>query len=239
MDPLTYALEGPVAVLTMDDGKANALSHAMIDALHTALDRAESEARAVVIAGRPGRFCAGFDLEAMTAGADSARDLVKAGTLLDLRLVLHPQPVVAACTGHALAAGALVLLSADTRIGAAGDFRIGLNEVAIGLRLPIFAAELARERLSPRHLVGATVEARLCTPERAREVGFLDRTVAAAEVVPVAIEEARALSALNPAALATTKRILRGALVERVEASLNDDLANLDVSELKPKGTRR
>jgi enoyl-CoA hydratase len=236
MSNLTYSLDGDVALITMDDGKANALSHAAIEALHEALDRAEKEARAVVLAGRPGLFCAGFDLGPMTEGPDSARALVKAGSELNMRVILHPQPVVAACTGHALAAGSLFLLSVDTRIGAQGKFKIGLNEVAIGLRLPIFAAELAHDRLCERHIIGATVEARLYNPDRACEVGFLDRVVPAEDTVATAMDEARTLSKLNLKALAETKRVVRGPMVEHVKATLDDDLANLDVSEVKPKG---
>jgi len=232
----SYSLEGDVALITMDDGKANALSHAIIDTLNETLDRAEKEARAVVLAGRPGLFCAGFDLGPMTEGAASARALVKAGSELNMRLILHPQPVVAACTGHALAAGSLLLLSVDTRIGAHGKFKIGLNEVAIGLRLPVFAVELAHDRLCERHIVGATVEARLYSPERACEVGFLDRVVPADDTIEAALNEARTLSKLNLKALADTKRVLRGPMVERVKATLDDDLANLDISEVRPRG---
>src|SRR3954452_9115659 len=107
-----------VALVHLDDGKANALSHAMIEQLHDALDRAESEARAVCIVGRDGKLCAGFDLSVMTAGADATRGLVKAGGELLMRLYGHPQPTVVAVTGHALAAGALLVLSCDTRIAA-------------------------------------------------------------------------------------------------------------------------
>ncbi len=85
----------------------------------------------------------------MTAGPESMRSLVAAGGRFVAKLLLEPLPVVAACTGHALAAGALVLLAADHRIGAAGDWKIGLNEVAIGMPLPVWAVELARYRMPP------------------------------------------------------------------------------------------
>ena len=147
---LTYELDGKVAVLSIDDGKANAIGHEMIDDMNTALDKAEHEARSVMIIGRPGRFSAGFDLSVMTGEPRGMQALVKAGADLILRLYMHPQPVIAACTGHALAAGSLLLLASDTRIGIKGDFKIGLNEVAIGMALPIFAVELARDRLSKR-----------------------------------------------------------------------------------------
>src|SRR5690606_38722158 len=133
-----YELSDDVAVNTFDAGKANALGHAAIDASNAALDRAEIDDNAVVIATRPGRFSAGFDLSVMQGGIDDVRALVRAGAHLCLRISTLPRPVVLACTGHALAAGAILLMSADVRVGAAGEFKIGLNEVAIGMPVPHF-----------------------------------------------------------------------------------------------------
>ena len=124
-----YELRDTVAVITMDDGKANALSPAVIEMLHACLDRAEREAAAVLLTGRDRRVSGGFDLKVMTSSLENMRTLVTAGAELLLRLYLFPRPVVVACNGHALAMGALLLLVADARIGAAGDFKIGLNEI--------------------------------------------------------------------------------------------------------------
>ena len=222
-----YEQTGAVAVLRLDDGKANAVSHELIADITAALERASDEASAVVIAGRPGRFSAGFDLAAMTASADAARALVTAGCELLLRLYVHPQPVVAACTGHALAAGALLLLTADRRIGAAGDFKVGLNEVAIGLRLPVFGVELARERLSKRHFTAATVLGRVYAPQEAADAGYLDLVVEPERVLAVALAEAEALAQLPRGALSQTKLLARGALVEHVRATLEDDMSRI------------
>lgn len=224
-DALTTTVDGRVAVLTMDDGKANALSPDLVAALGEAFDRAEAEAGAVVLAGRPGRFCAGFDLSVMRQGGDATRGLVGAGADLFVRMWTSPLPVVAACTGSAVAAGALLLLSSDVRIGADVEARIGLNEVAIGLGLPVFAVELARARLDPRHLTAATVLARLTGAAEAVEVGYLDRVVAADDVVGEAVAEAERLAELPRGALALTKERLRGAAVSHIRASLAGDLA--------------
>src|SRR4051812_49200310 len=135
-DPVSYALEGSTALLRMDDGKANALSDAMIAALLAALDRAEKEATAIILSGRADRFSGGFDLRAMMGGPEIARALLTRGSDLLMRLYGTPLPLIVACTGHALAAGALMVLTGDVRIGAAGPYKIGLNEVAIGLPVP-------------------------------------------------------------------------------------------------------
>jgi enoyl-CoA hydratase len=223
--PLTTTIEDAAAVLWFDDGKANVLSHAAIGAFEAALDRATTEARAVCIVGREGKLCAGFDLAVMTGEPEGVRTLVSRGADLLMRLYLHPQPVVVAVTGHALAAGALLALACDVRIGADVPAKIGLNETSIGMPLPQFAAELARDRLTPSAFVRATLAAEIYDPSGAVAAGYLDRVVPADEVVEAAIAEANRLSAYRAAAYARTKEVLRRATVDRVRAGTAADLA--------------
>lgn len=224
---LTYALEGTTAVVQMDDGKANALSEAMIDALLAALTRAENEASALILAGRPDRFCAGFDLRVMMSSPEAARALLTRGSELLMRLYGASIPLVIACTGHALAGGALVLLTGDVRVGAAGAFRVGLNEVTIGMPVPVLAMELARDRLTSTELARATLMAQIYTPDEAAKAGYLDAVVPAADVLPRAKEEAVRLSALSRPAFAATKARLRGKTIAHIQATLEDDMKSL------------
>ncbi len=213
-------IQDGVAILRMDDGKANAFSFAMLEDLDAALDAAEKDARAVVLLGRPGRFSGGFDLAVMNEGGAATARLVAGGARLALRLYELPLPVVIGCTGHALAMGAVLLCAADLRIGAAGAFKIGLNEVAIGLALPAFAIELARERLAANHLQRATALAEIYDPAGAVAAGFLDRTVAPEQVEAAALEAATALGALPGRAHALTKRALRRPASDRIRSGL-------------------
>ena len=224
---LTYTLEQSVAVVRMDDGKANALSVEMIEALLGALSRAEGEASAMVLAGRADKFCAGFDLRVMMSGPDNARALLQQGSALLLRLYGATVPLVIACTGHALAGGALVVLTGDHRIGAAGAFRIGLNEVTIGLPVPVLAMELARDRLAPAELTRATLLAQIYAPDEAARAGYLDAVVPPDQVVPQAIEAAAKLGALAKSAFRATKTRLRGATIEHITRTLESDLKTL------------
>jgi enoyl-CoA hydratase len=221
----SYELDGPVAVVRLDDGKANALGPDAIAAFDAALTRAEADAGVLLVVGREGRFSAGFDLSVMTSGVEDMQRLVRSGAELLMRLYASPLPTVAACTGHALAMGALILLASDTRIGAEGPFKIGLNEVAIGMGLPVFAVELARERLSPRHFTEATIQGRVYDPATAAEVGYLDRVVPAADVEGAAREEAARLAELQRGAVSHTKVRARRAVIEHVLDTLDEDMA--------------
>ena len=225
--PLTYSLDQSVALLQMDDGKANALSVPMIESLTAAIDRAEKEATAIVLAGRPERFCAGFDLRVMMSGPDAAKALLKQGADLLLKLFATPLPLVVACTGHALAGGALVALTADHRVGADGAFKLGLNEVAIGMPVPILAMELARARLVPTELTRATLLGHIYNPVEARAAGYLDEVVAAAEVLPSAKATAVKLGQLSRTAFSATKDRLRGAVIEHIRSTFEEDVKRL------------
>jgi len=227
-DAVAYELDGDVAVLRVDDGKANAFSFALIDALHAALDRAEKEAKALVWLGREGRFSGGFDLGVMRSGdLGAVAKLVSAGGRLATRLYEAPLPIVIGCSGHALAMGAVALLAADLRVGPLGDFKIGLNEVAIGLTLPTFATALAQDRLSPRHMQRAVVLAEVYDGPGAVEAGFLDLVVAVDKVGDIAIEAAARLAELHLGALHATKRRVRKATLRVLHESLGEDLSDI------------
>ena len=225
-DLLDYRLDGQVAVLTYDDGKANVYGPAGIAAIHEGLDRAEEEARAVLLVGREGKFSAGFDLSVMTSSVENMRGLVQAGAELALRIFTFPRPTVAACTGHALAMGAIMLLGFDHRVGADGPYKVGMNEVAIGMSVPHFAVELSRFRIPSRYyaeVLFGTVH----TPAAAVERGYLDEVVGPDEVVGRASEVAHQLSTLNSTAHAISKDLARGAVARDAGERLAADIATL------------
>ncbi len=216
-----------VLVIHLDDGKANAISTEIIAAIHAALDEAERDdaIRAVVLHGRAGRFSGGFDLGVMLGGDFAAIvNLVSDGGELVSRLYGCSVPVIAASTGHAVAAGALVLLGCDLRIGADIECKIGLNEVAIGMVLPGWAFTLADIRLSRRHLQLAVVNAQLSNGRQAVDAGFLDQVVPEADVLATAIAAASAMAvSLQPGAYAATIKAFRGSTLARMAEQITAD----------------
>ena len=222
-----YEILGSVAHVRMDDGKANALSEVMVGELREALTRAEKEASAVVLSGRADRFCAGFDLKVMMSSPEAAQKLLRCGADLLMRFYGSPLPIVVACTGHAVAAGALMLLTGDLRLGASGAFRIGLNEVAIGLPVPVLAMELARDRLATTELARATLRAHIYGPEEAARAGYLDEVVAPGDLEARARDEAGKLAGLSPLAFRATKKRLRRKTIDHIVSTLDEDMATL------------
>jgi enoyl-CoA hydratase len=224
---VTYQLNGSIATITMDDGKVNAISPQMITELNGALDRALADRAIVVLTGRAGVFSGGFDLAVLGAGGSSARGMLKGGFELAERLLSFPKPVVIACTGHALAMGVFLLLSGDYRLGMDGAFKIGANEVAIGLTMPRFGVEIARQRLAPAHFHRAVINAEIYTPADAVAAGFLDRVVPAADLLNEAQNAATKLSKLNLPAHAATKLRAREQALKAIRAAIEADDAEL------------
>lgn len=222
-NPVTYQALDAYSLITLDDGKVNAVSPALLEGMHLALDQAEQDKKVVVIVGRAGKFSAGFDLSVMGQGGEAMANLVTGGAKLSLRMLSHPYPIVAVCTGHALAMGALLLLSADHRIGVDGSFKIGLNEVAIGLTMPYFGVELGRHRLNSAHVNRAVVNAEMFSPKGALEAGFLDQLTSAEEAMALAEQAVSALSGINMGAHHGTKLRVREALLEGIKAGVEKD----------------
>jgi enoyl-CoA hydratase len=195
----------------------NVMSAAMLRDLHAAFDRAERDEAVVVLQGRPGIFSAGFDLKVFAANnPHEIYDLLRLGSELALRLLSFPFPVVAVCTGHAYPMGAFLLLASDIRIGVDGPFRIGLNEVAIGIAVPGFALELAHARLAPAWLQRTALTGEMFAPPDAQAAGFLDRLVSAA-AIDQAVEEI-------VAALAQIKLRLRRGAIAAMRAAIDDEI---------------
>jgi len=225
-------IEGGIAWLTLDDGKVNALSAELLGEIEQALDAAERAQAVTVLTGRAGIFSAGFDLRTFQRGADAGVAMVGAGAELVLRLLRFPRPVLTVCTGHAYPAGAFLMLAADVRFGVAGPWRIGMNEVAIGLTVPKFAVELARHRLTPPGFARIT-SAAMFAPEEALRLGYLDRVLEPAELDGAVREEAARLRALDGPSFAATKARINECAIRAIERALDEE--RLTRSEAPPR----
>ena len=198
-DRTRMEVDGDCAWITMDDGKVNVMSKEMLDEIASRLDDAR-DAAVTVLAGRKGIFSAGFDLKAFQRGGEASQQMVEAGVRLIEKMLEHPRPIVAACTGHAYPMGAFLMLASDLRIGVAGNWNIGMNEVAIGLTVPHFALALAKHRLTPPGFARISTAA-MVAPEQAVTFGYLDAVVAEPELQLAVTDAVKKFQALDSSEL--------------------------------------
>lgn len=205
-------------IITMDDGKVNALNKEKLDAMVAALAQCASDFAPVVIRGREGIFSAGFDLKGFAAGPEAATAQLQAGKDAILAILRHPAPVVTVAEGHAYPMGAFLMLAADRAIGSEGDFVTGMNESAIGMALPIYPMILGADRLNSTGRK-AVATSQLFTPHEAREVGYFDDVAAPDALDALLASVLESLKKLNPAAFNANKSAMNAQLIADIEAS--------------------
>ena len=236
MQTIQYDLSDGVATIRLDDGKRNALSPAVLREIYAAFERAKADKAAVILTGRESVFSAGFDLKVMKRGGPDALRMLRAGYGLPARVLAHPYPVVVACTGHVMAMGVFLMLSADYVIGSRGDFRIAANEVAIGLTMPRVAAAMLRHRLEPAAFQRAVTLSEFFDAESALDAGFFDELVDPDEVLQRAQARIEEFRQLDQAAHAASKRRIRKSLIRKIRGSVWLDL--IDAAILGLRGAR-
>jgi enoyl-CoA hydratase/carnithine racemase len=207
---------GPIRELRLARPPVNALNPDLMRHFNDAFDGALADgARAIVISGQPGMFTAGLDVPELLR-LERAQMLAcwKLFFAAQSRLATSRVPVAAAITGHSPAGGAVLALYCDYRVMAEGNFRIGLNEVEVGLTPgPVICAVL-------RRVVGTRQADRLASaglllgPAEAQAIGLVDRVVPVNDVVPAAIEWAQGMIALPAHAVAVTRSIARADLIQ-------------------------
>jgi enoyl-CoA hydratase len=221
---LDYQFGDGIATITLNDGKANVMSIHMLAAINAALDRALADKAVVMLTGRPGMFSGGFDLNVFKTNPEESVQMLEAGARLTLRLLSHPQPVLAVCTGHAVAMGCFILLGCDYRLGVDQGARIHAIEVQIGMTLPHFAIEVCRARLMPAHFSLACNTAWPYSPQQAVAAGFLDETAPAETLLAMAQERAVYLSKLHAEAFTATKLKMRKPLLDVLKNGIEQDV---------------
>ncbi len=221
---MNYQLHNSIAIVALDDGKANVVGHHFIDSVNSALDRAIADnARAVILRGREGMFSAGFDLGEFKKGPEAGMGMVIRGMQLLIHLYGFPLPVVAACTGHTIAMGAFIAMACDSRIGVRGSYKVTLPETAISMELPSTMLELTTSRIPPQYLTRVVIQSEVFDPDQAVTVGFLD------EVVEAQALDARALAVAEKLAQLPQKTYVANKVLTRKKTldAMTDGLATM------------
>jgi len=223
MELVSIEINNKIAKITLNNGKVNAISHQVIDELNEALDQAEAAKAVVILTGQPGILSGGYDLKTMQKGMNFAMALVTEGSKLTRRLLSFPFPIVTACAGHAVAKGAFLLLCSDYRIGVQGAYKIGLNEVAIGMTMHYAGIEMARNRMPAAYFSRSLFNAEMFDPETAVLAGFLDKVVEEGQLMAEAEKVATQLSTLNMKAHHGTKLKAREAYLAAMDKAIEVD----------------
>lgn len=220
-------VENRVATITHNDGGANTLRSDVFADYFEIFDRIESDdsVGAVVMRGRDRFFSAGMDLKWMqqidrdelgTIGPNMAR--------LARRIFIFPKPVIAAVTGHAIAGGAILLLACDRSVALTGDYKIGLNEVDLGIPFGGFGMKLAQAHLVPSAFGSGLLHGETFAPQRALEIGYLDEVVAPQDFDARVAEVAERAAGLSPFAYQATKQAMRSELAAEIEEQIQSGL---------------
>ena len=203
-------IEDDVASINIDDGGRNVINHDVLDELEAAWEKVEADAKALILSGRPGSFCAGYDISVMTGDdPDAAARLGQRGGRFAHKLFGSRMPTVAVSTGHAFTIGAVWLACCDIRIGEAGSFKYGMSEVALNVPFSAWPLEPLKARLNPQHLLPAVLHARIYDPAGALNAGFIDELVGEGEGMEKARAAASELAKLPGKAYGQSKRQLR------------------------------
>ena len=200
----------------MDRPPANALNRELVEQLLAALESVRQDgAQAIILTGRPGMFSGGLDVPELL-GQDR-RQIEAFWSLffaLTRQLAASPVPVLTAISGHAPAGGAVLAIHCDYRIGVKGKFRMGLNEVQVGLPVPGTVLRALEELVGPRIARRIATRGELVSMDEALAIGLIDELVAPDQLLPTALARANELLALPPVAMNTTRLASKARLIE-------------------------
>ena len=221
-----------VSIITLDDGKVNVFSPSMIEEVSNLLDQVPTDKGSLLIVGREGIFSAGFDLKVLMSGdAEKAVGMLRSGFEMLSRIFSFPRPVVAACSGHAIALGAFLLCSCDYRVGTKGKFQIGANEVRNNMIVPTPILELAKFKLAKNHKQRALLNGEMYLIEDAVAPGYLDEVVEPDKLIETATIKAKDLATLGHPFYHQTKQLDQEEVIKKINAGIE----KITVSAIMPK----
>jgi enoyl-CoA hydratase len=217
------AKEGEISIITLNDGKANVFSPAMIKDVNSCLDNVPTDSGCLIIRGSKGMFSAGFDLKVIGSGdVDAIKSMSKSGFKMLSRILDFPRPVIGACTGHGIALGTFLLCCCDYRIGVKGDFMIGANEMRTNMVIPIPILELIKFRVSQAHKYRAILGGTIYPISEAVEAGLIDEVVDEESFEEKLNEKAQDLATMGHPSYSLTKELFIAEVSEKIKNALEE-----------------
>ena len=215
--------EGEISIITLNDGKANVFSPAMIKDVNSCLDNVPTDSGCLIIRGSKGMFSAGFDLKVIGSGdVDAIKSMSKSGFEMLSRILDFPRPVIGACTGHGIALGTFLLCCCDYRIGLKGDFMIGANEMRTNMVVPTPILELIKFRVSQAHKYRAILGGTIYPISEAVEAGLIDEVVDEESFEDKLSEKAKDLATMGHPSYSLTKELFIGEVSKKIKNALEE-----------------
>ena len=217
---LDFTESGQVAVLRMNRPPVNALDPGLCAALTAAITRAQADgAGGIVIAGQAGIFSGGLDVPLLLQlDRDAIREFWSLFFDLLRAVTASSVPVAAAITGHSPAGGAVIALQCDYRVAADADYKIGLNEVQVGLPIPAPIITALVELVGYRTARRLTTRGLMIPMAEAQELGLVDELAAVDQVVDRAIAWCAEMNDLPPVAMNTTRQQLNASRLASLDS---------------------
>lgn len=222
MKYLKTEIRNGIGVVTLDRGTANALNHDMIGEITSLFAEWRNDASVLgaVITGKGNFFSAGLDvIEVFSYDKDQSETFWKGFAGMMYELASWPKPLGSAVNGHSPAGGCIIAITADFRIMAEGNFKIGLNEVPVGIVVPMPVYKLYAQWVGARNAYQFLIQGKLLNPTEAASAGLVDALVPQEQVLPTAEGLIGQMLKLEPGTFAKTKLNLRGEILR----SLKDD----------------
>jgi methylglutaconyl-CoA hydratase len=221
---LTLEFDAAIATITLSCAeKRNAISPLMIDELLAALDEIEAGAvRVAIITGAGKAFCAGMDLEALSAMAafSNKQHLEDSRRMARLfrRLYFFPKPLIAAVNGAAIAGGTGIATMCDFTL-AVPDAKFGYTEVKIGF-IPALVSVFLRRQIGEKRARDLLLTGRIFDAAEAHMLGLVNEVVPAEKLMARAKELADSLVAASPTSLIRTKLLLRRCMEVEIDREI-------------------
>lgn len=212
------------AILQLSRGKSNPINHDFVKALRTTLRSLldDRSVKGVVLNGNPGFFSVGLDLPELYSYDEAGFAAFWSDFMaLISDMVAFDKPIVAAVTGHAPAGGCILAIGCDYRVMAEGNYKIGLNEIPVGLVVPAPIFHLYAFWIGQRLAYQYLMEGKLYQPEQAREIGLVDEVVSGDAVLQTAELKLQQYLRFNEQSWRLTKQQLKRELL-KVMASISE-----------------
>lgn len=225
METIQIIYKDNFAILQLDRGKSNPINHAMVKEIRAAIKSLETNenVHGVIIAGKERFFSAGLDLiELYSYNKEQFASFWSEFSDFVMDLTSFSKPLISAISGHSPAGGCVIAICCDYRVMVEGNYKIGLNEIPVGLLVPKGIMTLYSQWVGSKIAYQYLMEGKLFDGAHALSIGLVDELVSAEELLPKAELKLKQYMSFDQNAWRQTKKNLRSSLVKDLDFGSGD-----------------